>query len=64
MTPAAPGSRRNIRISLARVSYDIVADATTDTGVARITGTGEILETGADLGAPGGRGSPSPARST
>ena len=46
-----PGSRRNIRISLTRVSYDIVGNAVSDTGVAKIAGTGEILETGEDLGA-------------
>jgi hypothetical protein len=42
---------RTIRILLTRVSYDIVADATTDTGVAKIAGTGEIAETGEALGA-------------
>ena len=46
-----PGTRRNISISLARVSYDIVGNAVSDTGVAKIAGTGEILETGEDLGA-------------
>lgn len=46
-----PGARRNIRIALMRVSYDIVGNATTDTGVARIAGTAEILETGEELGA-------------
>jgi hypothetical protein len=48
MTPAAT---RNIRILLARVSYDIVADATSDMGVAKIAGTGEVAETGEALGA-------------
>ena len=46
-----PGARRNIRISLTRVSYDIVGDATSDTGVAKIAGTAEVMETGEELGA-------------
>ncbi|WP_375459800.1 hypothetical protein [uncultured Enterovirga sp.] len=45
-----PGSRRNIRISVLRVSYDLVCDATMDTGVARLTGTGTLAETGEELG--------------
>lgn len=44
-------ARRNIRIALTRVSYDIVGNATSDTGVAKIAGTAEILETGEELGA-------------
>ncbi|MDB5589809.1 hypothetical protein [Enterovirga sp.] len=45
-----PGSRRNIRVAITRVSYDLVCDATTDTGVARLTGTGTLAETGEELG--------------
>ncbi len=46
-----PGTARNIRVTLARVSYDIVCSSTTDTGVAKIAGTAELLETGEELGA-------------
>lgn len=45
-----PGSRRSIRVSIARVSYDLVCNATTDTGVARLTGAGTLAETGEELG--------------
>ncbi|TDR94361.1 hypothetical protein [Enterovirga rhinocerotis] len=45
-----PGSRRNIRISITRVSYDIVSDATLDTGVARLTGPAMLVETNEELG--------------
>ena len=48
MTPTAA---RDIRVTLARVSYEIVGNATTDTGVAKITGTAEVIDTGEDLGA-------------
>lgn len=46
-----PGSIRNIRVSITRVSYDLVCNATNDTGVAKLTGTGTLVETGEDLGA-------------
>lgn len=45
-----PGSRRNIRIAITRVSYDLLCNATTDTGVARLTGTATLAETGEDIG--------------
>ncbi len=45
-----PGSRRNIRVSITRVSYDLVCDATTDTGVAKLTGSAVLLETNEELG--------------
>lgn len=45
-----PGGERNIRVSITKASYDIVATATNDTGVAKLTGTGAVAETGEDLG--------------
>lgn len=45
-----PGQHRNIRVSVTKVTYDIVATATNDTGVARLTGSGRVVETGEDLG--------------
>jgi hypothetical protein len=50
-----PGSERHIRIAVARVSYDLVLTATNDTGVAKLAGTGELIdpqtgETGEVLG--------------
>ena len=39
-----PGSDRWIRVAIARVSYDIVLTATNDTGVAKLAGTGELLD--------------------
>ena len=45
-----PGAPRTVRISITKVSYDIVANATTDTGVAKLAGSGQLVETGEDLG--------------
>ena len=45
-----PGSQRNVRVSIAKVSYDLMCNATNDTGVAKLTGPGTLLETGEDLG--------------
>ena len=45
-----PGSRRNLRLSITKVSYDLVCTATNDTGVAKLAGTATLIETGEDLG--------------
>ena len=45
-----PGSERTIRASITRVSYDLVCTATNDTGVAKLAGTGILVESGEDLG--------------
>jgi hypothetical protein len=38
-----PGGERHIRVAIARVSYDLVLNATNDTGVAKLAGMGELL---------------------
>ena len=38
-----PGSNRQIRVAIARVSYDIVLTSTTDTGGAKLAGEGELV---------------------
>ncbi len=35
---------RHIRVAVARVSYDLVLTATTDTGVAKLTGMGRLVD--------------------
>lgn len=45
-----PGSSRTIRVSVTRVAYDLVCNATNDTGIAKLTGSGLLAETGEDLG--------------
>lgn len=45
-----PGTRRNIRVAITRVSYDLVCNATNDTGVAKLAGTGAVVETGEEIG--------------
>ena len=45
-----PGSQRTIRISITRVSYDLICTATTDTGVAKLTGIGAMAESGEEIG--------------
>jgi hypothetical protein len=45
-----PGQERNIRVSITKASYDIVATATNDTGVAKLTGPGAVAETGEEIG--------------
>lgn len=45
-----PGSQRRISVSITRVSYDLVCNATTDTGVSKLAGTGVLLETGEEIG--------------
>lgn len=44
-----PGSPRSIRISITKVSYDLVCNATNDTGVAKLTGSG-VTDAGEELG--------------
>jgi hypothetical protein len=38
------GSERHIRIAVTRVSYDLVLTSTNDTGVAKLAGTGELID--------------------
>ncbi len=38
------GAERHIRMAVQRVSYDIVLTATNDTGVAKLTGPGRIVD--------------------
>ena len=45
-----PGAERNIRVSITKVSYDLVCNATNDTGVAKLAGTGVLVETGEEIG--------------
>jgi hypothetical protein len=45
-----PGSERNIRIAITRVSYDLILTATTDTGVAKLAGHGAAADTGEEIG--------------
>lgn len=45
-----PGSSRTIRIAITKVSYDLVCNATTDMGVARLNGSGTLAETSEELG--------------
>ena len=45
-----PGSQRRISVAITRVSYDLVCNATTDTGVAKLAGTGALLDTGEEIG--------------
>lgn len=46
-----PGTERNIRVAIAKVSYDLVCTATNDTGIAKLTGTGSLVSTGEEIGA-------------
>ncbi|MBV9078928.1 MAG: hypothetical protein JO048_15810 [Methylobacteriaceae bacterium] len=46
-----PNQERNIRVAVTQVSYDLVLTATTDTGVCKLTGTGEVADTGEPIGA-------------
>jgi hypothetical protein len=41
-----PGSERHIRVAVVRVTYDIVMNATNDTGVAKMTGAGVLASGG------------------
>ena len=38
------GAERHIRMSVQRVAYDLVLTATTDTGVAKLTGPGRLVD--------------------
>jgi len=38
------GDERHIRMAVLRVSYDLVLSATTDTGVAKLTGPGRLVD--------------------
>jgi hypothetical protein len=38
------GEERHIRMAVLRVSYDLVLSATTDTGVAKLTGPGRLVD--------------------
>ena len=38
------GAERHIRMAVLRVSYDLVLTATTDTGVAKLTGPGRLVD--------------------
>lgn len=38
------GEERHIRVAVTRVSYDLVLTSTTDTGVAKLTGIGRLVD--------------------
>ena len=44
------GGGRNIHVSITRVAYDLVLNATNDTGVAKLAGVGATAETGEEIG--------------
>ena len=38
-----PSAERHVRIAVTKVAYDLVLSATTDAGVAKLTGTGRVI---------------------